>query len=227
MTILLVVDTCALLDLVRAPVRAEFHPSYANGACRLLAALQSAKPPCRLVCSDVVQTEYRRNIDAVTDETRRLLYKNRDQYRQGLKIVGYFSGANELPSVDDAWIEASVLRARGVADRFAQIAAVEPATADDMNKAVRRVMTGTAPSRQGKDSTADCIITEVALRLANAGASGVTRTVFFSSNTAEYCETQKLKSSLQAEFDAIGIEYVRNWGEATASVFNPSAAAIV
>jgi len=186
----------------------------------MLAALEAQQPVCRLVHSDVVQEEYRRHIEEVTEETLRLLYKSRDQYRRALKIIGHYRGEVELPSADDEWIETSVRRARAVTDAFVALAAVEPASNDDRLQAVQRVETATAPSRRGKYSTADCIITEVALRLARAPAAGIAKTVFFSSNTKEYCDPtgRRLKDSLQTEFAACGLEYVRSWGEAVYSV---------
>jgi hypothetical protein len=43
------------------------------------------------------------------------------------------------------------------------------------------------------------------------------RIALFSSNTTDFCDARSLKSTLQVEFDAVGLQYVRNWGEAWAA----------
>jgi hypothetical protein len=102
-TILLVVDTCALLDLIRSPVREEFTPSYATGARNLLAALKAPQAPARIVCTDVVQNEYQRHVVPVTEETKRFLTQARNKYRQALSVIGGLSAGSIPTSVDDAW----------------------------------------------------------------------------------------------------------------------------
>jgi len=224
MTILLVVDTCALLDLIRAPVRDEFHPSYATGARKLLAALQTQQPPAQIACTDVVRDEFQRHVALVTEETKRLLTQARDKYRQALNVISGLSAGSIPQSVDDAWVDAGVQHARQLADSFASLATIEPIDDDDKHRALQRVMTATPPSRRGKDSTADCLITESALRLARAApTNGITNTVFFSSNTQEYCEGRALKPALQTEFSACGLQYVRTWGEACRAILGASA----
>jgi hypothetical protein len=222
-TILLVVDTCALLDLIRSPVREEFTPSYATGARNLLAALKAPQAPARIVCTDVVQNEYQRHVVPVTEETKRFLTQARNKYRQALSVIGGLSAGSIPTSVDDAWVDAGVQHARRLADDFFSLATVDPITQDDQHRAFQRVITATPPSRRGKDSTADCAITEAALRLARAPMAGVTKTVLFSSNSQEYCDGRKLKTVLQAEFNACGLQYVRTWGEACRAILGSGA----
>jgi hypothetical protein len=220
MPISIFIDTCAVLDLVRAPVREEFHLSYATGTRKLLEALRSPSPPARVICVDLVEEEYRRNVDEVTAETLRLLRQVRDKYQQAVSIVSALGAAPCPEWTDDKWILEAVQVARRSADHLLQIATKESVTAEDKQRALRRVLSATPPSRRGKDSTADCIILEATLRLARSNSVG--RTVphfFFSSNTQEYCEDKKLKASLESEFADCGIDFVRNWGEASWQIF--------
>lgn len=154
----------------------------------------------------------------ITEETRRLLTQIRDRYRRGLEVISGFSAEPIPVSVSDAWTMAAVQHARQLADQFVDVAAIEVVGHDDRQRAMQRVFTATPPSRRGKDSLADCVITEVALRLADARLTADARTVFFSSNTQEYCEGGKLKAMLQTEFDVRGLEYVRTWGQARRAI---------
>jgi hypothetical protein len=225
-TIELLVDTCAVLDLIRAPVRNEFHPTYAAGVRALLAAAQLQNPPARIIWTDVTLGEYQNHVGEVTAESLRLFKQIRDRYQHGLTVHGALIAGQAQQAVDDTWVETAINQTRALADAVAGIAVVEAAIQVDRDRAMGRVFKAIAPSRKGKDSLADCVITEVALRHAGtAAARGVTKSVFFSSNTAEYCEGGQLKASLQAEFDACGLIYVRTWGEAHHSVLGPNVAA--
>lgn len=220
MTIEVILDTCALLDLIRAPVRPEFHPNYATGAVQLLAAIQNPNPPARILWTDITLAEFQNNLDEVAEDTRKSFRQLRDRYQKAHDVMGGFTAEEIKKAVDDAWIDSAVQQARDLAVTYAGLAAIEVATQDDLNKATGRVFKAVAPSRKGKDSLADCVITEVALRqAATAESRGVTKTVFFSSNTHEYCEGRQLKATLQTEFDACGLLYVRNWGEIHHVVF--------
>lgn len=226
MTNLLIVDTCALLDIVRFAARDTFHPSYAERCLEVLNDMQSPNSSVRILVSDLVRDEYQRNITDVTADAQKLLRKTLNQYSHALKVVGHLSGIPAvLPNAGEDWVNDSVDRARQIAEAFIGGGMIEATTDVDKSKGLHRVMTGTAPSRRGKDSTADCIITEFALRLARSPAAGVASTVFLSSNTQEYCEAGKLKPELQTEFHASGLVYVRNWGEAAAAVLPKAAAA--
>ena len=83
-------------------------------------------------------------------------------------MISGFS-AEPIPiSVSDAWTMAAVQHARQLADQFVDVADIEVVGHDDRQRAMQLVFTVTQPSRRGKDSLGDCVITEVALRLADA-----------------------------------------------------------
>jgi hypothetical protein len=102
---------------------------------------------------------------------------------------------------------------------FFATAATERASDDDHVRASQRVWTRVAPAEAGNNNLADFVITEMALRIARTHSQAVNapKVVLFSSNTADFCDTRRLKPALQAEFDVVALQYVKNWGEAWAS----------
>jgi hypothetical protein len=215
MLTLVVIDTCALLDLIRSPVRDYVSHTYIDSALQLLARLKELQSTVRLVYPDIVQDEYRRNVEDVHAETDKLIRRMRDGYAHALAVITRITDQPAQTIVDFEWLKAGVVGARQLADDFLAIGTLEPTVEDDHLGAYRRVMTATPPSRRGKESTADCTITEFAVRLSRRGREhGVAKTILFSSNTQEYCDGGRLKADLQTEFDSCGLQYARTWGEA-------------
>jgi hypothetical protein len=216
---ILILDTCAILDLVRAPVRPEFDVLHTGRARAILAAAQQANPPVRMIVSDVVRTEFQRNLPAVLETTTAMLKKHCEQYRHALSIVAGYSDVPAAPSADELWIAENVRHGERLALAFLACAATEIATNDDQLLANRRVWTRVAPAETGNNNLADCVITEIALRIAKtqSGAANSPRIVLFSSNTADFCEAKRLKPALQTQFDACALQYAKNWGEAWAA----------
>jgi hypothetical protein len=217
---ILILDTCAVLDLIRAPVRTEFNVSYAARARALLAAARQAQPIVHLIVSDVVRIEYARNLPIVWEDALAQFRKRGRDYRHALDVVSGYTDTPATHCVDDQWIDANLKHGQQLAGDFMTTAATEVATDDDHVRATRRVYSRTAPAAVGNNNLADCVITEIALRIAAArhtGAPGAPKVAFLSSNTAEFCDVTHLKPSLQIEFDAVELKYARNWGEAWAA----------
>jgi hypothetical protein len=218
-TKVVVVDACALLDLIRAASRCDYHSSYTIAAMALVAGVEAQIIDVRLIVPDIVRDEFQRNEAEVVDATKKALRKARDAYRHAVSVASTLR-CDPLPAiVDDSWLDDGIDQAQRLANRLLAASTIEVATPDDRSRANHRVLSAIAPSRRGKDSLADCIITELTLRLgrlAVAGNSGAT-TLLLSSNTAEYCSPgSMLRAELQPEFSAAGVDYVRNWGEAAA-----------
>jgi hypothetical protein len=221
---ILILDTCAILDLVRAPVRREFNVSYSGRARAVLAAARQTNPQVELVVSDLVRTEFQRNLPHVLEDATAQLGKRCDEYRHAVAIVAAYSDTPAMPSVDAQWVEQNIKHGHRLAEDLLAAAVIVPAADDDQIRANRRVWTRTAPAETGNNNLADCVITEIALRIARMHAPNVsgTRIAFFSSNATDFCEARSLKSTLQVEFDAVGLQYVRNWGEAWAATVRMS-----
>jgi hypothetical protein len=166
-----------------------------------------------------VRTEFQRNASTVLDDTAGRLDKRCEEYRHALAIIAAYSDVPAIPSVDKSWVEKNVKHGHRLALEFLAAAATEPASDDDQVRASTRVWTRVAPAEAGNNNLADCVITEIALRVARSQSQipNAAKVVLFSSNTADFCDVRHLKPALQAEFDAVELQYVKNWGEAWAA----------
>jgi hypothetical protein len=216
---ILILDTCAILDLIRAPVRREFNVSYTGRARAILAAAKQTNPQISLVVSNVVQTEFQHNLPHVLEDATVQLKKRCDDYRHALAIVAGYADTQAMLSVDVQWVEDNIKHGQRLAEDLLAASAVTSASDEDQIRASGRVWTRAAPAETGNNNLADCVITEVALRIARThnGTVNTPSIVLFSSNTTDFCDARYLKPTLQAEFDVVGLQYVRNWGEAWAA----------
>ncbi len=216
---ILILDTSAILDLVRAPVRREFHVTHAAHARAILAAARQANPQVRLIISDVVEAEFARNLQNVLEDTKTRFVKCCEEYRHALAIVAAFSDVPAMPSTDAEWVAENIRHGERMAAEVVDAAAQEVATDEDQLLATQRVWRRIAPAETGNNNLADCVITQVALRLARARGAVADRPklVLFSSNTEDFCIARSLKPSLQVEFDVVGLQFVKNWAEAWAA----------
>lgn len=215
----LILDTCILLDIVRAPVRRQVARSHAEAIMEILTALRAGNPCFRLVVPRVVCEEFERNVRKVAEDTcveLERVFGDQAHAQTTLDIL-----LAREPSV--SWAVAAeqwVGKCENLACEILARADVEPTDADDHQRAFARSIGRRAPAKQGKDSLGDCLITEFSLRLAKrfAASGEVGSVALVSSNTADYCEGRRLVPALQAEFDEVGLQYCRNWVEARRSV---------
>lgn len=66
----LVVDTCSLLDIVRAPIRSSITPSQVQHALQIERALGMAPQSVRVLVCDWVIGEYQRGVEGVMQAAR-------------------------------------------------------------------------------------------------------------------------------------------------------------
>lgn len=216
---ILILDTCVLLDVVRAPVRRQLARSHTDAIMELLNALRAGNPPFRLTVPPVVCEEFERNIGRVVEEAcveLQRVFAEQAHAQTTLDLLLEREPSAPLEVAVERWVE----QCKELACEILQHAIVEPTNADDHQRAFARSIGRRAPAKQGKDSLGDCLVTEFSLRLANefpASSQGHT-IILVSSNTVDYCEGRRLVPALQAEFDEVGLQYCRNWVEARHSV---------
>lgn len=218
MTPILVPDTCALLDLIRATHRQNIKHAYCNRAKGLLQLARATPPTLTLLTCDVIIEEFHRNVVQVRNEADSSAGKLYEAYEHFLKVHEVFAGAAEHTAPTRSWFIAQNALGSTLASDLISASTSHLATDDDHTRATRRVRSATPPSKRGKDSTADCIVTEFVLRLAATLPAPAKSVVFLSSNTADYCDGSGLIPQIQTEFDAAGVRFARNWGEAWSQV---------
>ncbi|WP_079437158.1 PIN domain-containing protein [Zoogloea sp. LCSB751] len=213
-----ILDTCVLLDIVRAPVRREFSTENARALVDVANGVRTGAQDIRIVIPSLVREEFELNFPKVQSDAVQELSRTLSNLAHAHQTLDILSARTPSPSTLDAaqWIAGCESFARDLIDTAQEL----PTSDEDVRRAGRRSLKAVAPAKRGKSSLPDCVITEFALRIArenvqNASPSSV---LFISSNDADYCDGRRLIASLQTEFDAAGLDFCRNWAESRGSI---------
>jgi hypothetical protein len=203
---LLFLDTCILLDNIRATLRC-LGTNYVRRAIELHGLLTSAPPKCALVVASMVQTEWKNNAPATRDEVRKHLIKIQDQAEHFHDACG----ALGLPLAYGPPAYPAVNLHDRLFDLSAQILGLAVHLDPDGGCATRgigRVVANLPPSRQGGEMK-DCVIVEECLELTRQlRAHGFARKcVFCTSNTHDYGTPHP---NLATDFAAVNLTFTNN-----------------
>lgn len=213
----LLLDTCAILDVVRAPIRDQLGAHDIHAVHTLIDRVAGAQPKVSSVITAQVLQEFREHIDEVETETGDALEKASDGLSAILRRMQALSPEDCIPDAVELVSLGFPERGRQLADQIVQSSSVLDEHPDDIQKAYRRVTRATPPATRARQSIKDCHITESYLRLAaNLRSAGFLRNmVFTSSNTKDYQQDYpSLHPALRVEFDSVCLEYSPNWSAA-------------
>ena len=213
----LLLDTCTILDVVRAPIRDQLRTHDIHAVHTLIGRAAGAKPAVSFVITAEVLREFREHIDEVETETGDALEKASDRLTAILRRMQALSPDDCIPRAVELASLGFPERGRQLADQIVQSSSVLDDHPDDILKAYCRVTLATPPATRATQSIKDCHITESYLRLAaNLRAAGFSRNmVFTSSNTKDYQQDHpSLHPALRTEFDSACLEYSPNWSAA-------------
>ncbi|HQX05768.1 MAG TPA: PIN domain-containing protein [Zoogloea sp.] len=215
---LFILDTCILLDIVRAPVRREFSPESARALVDVASWVRAQDQLIRIIIPSLVREEFELNLQKVQDDAVQELSRTLSNLSHARQTLDILSARTLSPPTDDAsqWIADCVRFARDLINSAQEL----PTSDEDVRRAGMRSLKGLAPAKRGKSSLPDCVITEFALRIArdNLQDSSPYSVLFISANDADYCDGRRLIASLQTEFDAAGLNFCRNWAESRGSI---------
>lgn len=213
----LLLDTCTILDVVRAPVRDQLGIHDIHAIHNLIGRATGAQPTVSFVITSQVLQEFEEHIDEVETETGNALEKTSDRFAAILRRMQALSPDDCIPGAVELVSLGFPGRGRKLADQIVQASSVLDDHPDDILKAYCRVTLATPPATRARQSVKDCHITESYLRLsANLRSAGFSRNmVFTSSNTKDYQQDHpSLHPALRAEFDSACLEYSPNWSAA-------------
>ena len=213
----LLLDTCTILDVVRAPVRDQLGTHDINAVHTLIGRAAAAQPTVSFVITAQVLQEFREHIDVVETETGDALEKAADRFAAILRRMQALCPDDCIPGAVELVSLGFPERGRQLADQIVQSSSVLDDHPDDILKAYRRVTLAKPPATRARQSVKDCHITEGCLRLAaKLRSAGFLRNmVFTSSNTKDYQQDHpSLHPALRAEFDSACLEYSPNWSAA-------------
>lgn len=207
---LLYLDTCVLLDIVRAPIRESIDSTSARIACELKARSETTPRGLWLVTSETVQLEWAVNSSDIVAEVEREILRLEARRKHFLAAataisnVAYEHGQREGSLGLSEQLEAA-------ASSLLNACLIIQPNDTHMVGAMNRVKRNLAPARRGKSEPKDCEIYELFLCLCrylrSNGFSGPC--VFSSSNTNEYGAINS--GGVQPELDSVNGKFVSNY----------------
>lgn len=155
---LLVLDTCLLLDIIRAPVR-ENIGVHDIAAIRTLVARHAADPNAlRFAVTQQVRDEFAANVATVVEATRRDIEKRVAQTNEMLASIEALNSGIAIPAPITIAVGDAVNAARAIADGILNDCLTISHTAEDSHAAMSRVLQALPPATQAKQSSKDCLI---------------------------------------------------------------------
>jgi hypothetical protein len=209
------IDTCVFLDIVRVCARDDSNVNTISSANKLI-----DMDSVWIVVSDIVEVEWKENIQVVLPETERHL-KHLDK-----NIALFKSSLERLPSLG-GFEYTKKPTAYGLHDELKKLsealyskALIIEADENCMAKAMFRVIKNIAPSAKGKDESKDCGIYEHYLALANLLKQQAfdKQILFASSNKTDFGNPSSPRSPIDIELEKLGIQFVNNLPWATSLI---------
>ena len=213
----LLLDTCTILDVVRAPLLDQLGVHDIEAVHALIDRASEASPSVFMVITEQVQQEFREHIEAVETDTRRGIKKVTDGFARILKRMQALSLENHMPSPVDLSSLGFPRIGRCLAEQIVGASLIAADHKDEVEKAFHRVVRVRPPATRAKQSIKDCVIAENYLRLASTlHAGGFSRNmVFATSNTKDYQQGHSsLHPELRSEFRSASLEYSSSWSAA-------------
>jgi hypothetical protein len=199
----LVLDSCILLDIVRAPLRNK--ADEVRVARQFLASVRKTPKTIHILVASPTPTEWNDHIgEAVTDCTTAV---------NGCNAVASICGHMALPGV--AFLPAAVLNLPTLLRQLAADLLAAAVTIDHnaaaMRRAVDRMIASTHPVKPGGKGAKDSVILEHAVemtsKLRTAGFHG--DCIFVSSNTRDFASpgSTSLHAQLASAFNPVTLQY--------------------
>jgi hypothetical protein len=205
---ILLVDTCALLDVIRSPCRNAATEHQLKAVLRVEEAVDAGR--LALCAAVVTRDEWARNVHQVVLEVER------EQRRIDDGVVRFVAAARLAGRPEESREGVGVLgvpaRVHAWSERLLQKATLIAASDEIKSAAFKRLYEGTPPARRGSDGVGDCTIFETLLALGR-GLDDARVKVFLTSNTKDFADDDgAAHPALVSEIEAIGARLVFDWG---------------
>lgn len=215
-TPVLLLDTCTILDVVRAPVRNQLSVHDIQAVHTLIGRTAEAPPTVSFVITEQVLQEFREHIEAVETEALNALKKAANEFTGILKRIRALCPGDCIPGAVDLLSLRSPQKGRMLSEEIVQTSVI--LTDRDLRaKAFDRVALTRPPSRKANQSVKDCLIAESYLRLAATLHTGgfARNVVFATSNIHDYQQGHSsLHPELRTEFNSVCLGYAPSWAAA-------------
>jgi len=204
----LFIDTCNIVDVIRAPMRGEKLDRCIGAGQELLRLISVLPVQCTLIVASPVPDEWKTHAPAETDNLRKSLAQfDLDSAR--LHAACGLVGIAPTFAITEYGRTRLADALHDLSSRLLDSASrIDP---DEMcnRRAFERACKYVPPSRKGgevKDSVIVEEYLEVCRQLQSSGFSR--KRVFCTSNTKDYCDSSKvLHANLDGEFTAVGLSF--------------------
>jgi hypothetical protein len=205
-------DTCVLLDVIRAPRRNI--STAVQAAIELSTAAQRMPPRVHLVIGFPTPTEWNDHVDETVEDCRTAVNVV-NAVSEAWTFLGH-AGVRLLSPLETTLPE----RLRTLSETLRDASILLDKDDVALSRAFDRVIGSRRPAKKGGKGAKDAAILEHAVRLMSelriAGFAG--RCVFVSSNTNDFAtaNTTVLHPDLRPDFDSINLEYAASLNAAVA-----------
>lgn len=212
----LFVDTCSLVDVIRAPMRPDKLRGCVEAAAELLRLVTVPPQQAMLVVASFVPGEWHTHAGPTADDLKKHLSRL-DEWAIAFHDACGFAGVTPpfgRPLYGAAGLADALL---DLSKRLLDSAVRLDAHNDTNMRAFRRAVTNRPPSRKGGEIK-DATIVEECLEVCRAlqAAGSLRKRVFCTSNTDDYCDTAKaLHPALDGDFRAVDLVFTKELPWAT------------
>ncbi len=204
------VDTCALLDIIRVPLRQSQKMSHLEGAIDILQKMASSS--LSVVVTTTIEREYSDHINQICVELERYVAKLIADNERLINSIESVNLAYEFNIIRMNTIKLSDAL-KTIADGILKDSIILDRDDECIGKAHTRVERYSAPSQRGKSEAKDCVIVEHFLKfsheLRDSGFSG--KMVFITSNSRDYGTAPKFRSPLDQDFQKVNVLYANTF----------------
>lgn len=202
-------DTCAVLDVIRAPIRPKLPSGVVLAAQELTARTLALPRTAWIVATETILNEWQDHRDSITEEVLRQLRRIDNEIEVARVVAGHSQPARVVvqPGLGALGLEVELRQtAQSMLDAAEVIITDEQAEL----RAGRRVQLGRAPSSKGKSEYKDCLIFEHYLALSQClqTAGYGERRFLVTSNTSDYGSPTAPDNPIAPELAAVGLQYV-------------------
>jgi len=210
---LLLLDTCAILDILRVPFRDHLDPKIIE-ATKMLISRAITPPPHHLwvVISDLVEMEWQSNWEGVSKELNKDIERCQRHFTRISDVLQNFWSTAVTTGHPDLTSFPLETHLGNLGKSVLNVSLKIVEDPNCVNRAFQRLKLYQAPASKGKGEMKDCTIVEHYLeccqRLKAVGFSH--QVILVSSNVTDYGEPNALRPPLDTQFSQQGIQLVTN-----------------
>ena len=221
----LFLDTCAILDVIRAPQRKEIQNKVVSAANEIISKTLIDPKQLWIVATVMVKDEFNQNFQEVEYKLMQHIKKVNQDIEDLQWMANCLFPLSEVNSLVFAEMEIPNML-RQIAEKLLNHALIIPEDEENnyiFKRSQKRIVDKKRPSQKGWEQYKDCAIIEnyleVSKQLRNRGFQE--KCVFVSSNKKDFCDTgTNIHPDLNTEFKEVGLEYAADIAWANHLIFS-------